>query len=40
MNKLPVFFEQIMGIREPWYIKEISVEGIEVNIQTCLPAGR
>ena len=30
--KLPVFFEQIMGIREPWYIKEINVEGMEVNI--------
>jgi len=33
MNKLPVSFEQIMGIKEPWYIKEISVEGMEVNIR-------
>ena len=37
--KLPVFFEQIMGIREPWYIKEINVEGMEVNIQIDFKKG-
>lgn len=37
--KLPVFFEQIMGIREPWYIKEINVEGMEVSINVDFRKG-
>jgi len=32
MNQLPVFFQQIMGIIKPWYIKEINQEGMEIEI--------
>jgi len=39
MNKLPVFFEQLMGIIKPWYIKEINVEGMEVDIKIDFEKG-
>jgi len=39
MNQLPMFFEQIMGIVKPWYIKEIKQEGMEIHIVVDFEVG-
>jgi hypothetical protein len=39
MNQLPMFFEQIMGIIKPWYIKEIKQEGMDIHITVDFEVG-
>jgi len=39
MTQLQVFFEQLMGIIKPWYIKDINSEGMEVNIEIDFERG-
>ncbi len=39
MNQLPMFFEQIMGINKPWYIKGIEQEGNEIHIKVDFELG-
>jgi transposase len=39
MNQIPMFFEQIMGIIKPWYIKEIKQEGMDIHIKIDFEVG-
>jgi len=39
MKQLPGFFEQIMGIIKPWYIKEIKQEGMDIQIKIDFEVG-
>jgi len=38
-KKLPDFFEQMLGLREPWYVGEVEHKDLEIHIHIDFKRG-
>jgi len=39
IDRLPVFFLQVLGLVEPWYISDVEVRGLEIHIRVDFKRG-